>query len=251
MIDWSTAEMWLIRATMPIVPATAVSASSSGMLAATSAPNVISRMISVIGSEVISARWKSLLMTSEICFSALASPNCSMLKSRCAAWAARVAASVASTRSLATLSLPTSSKRSSAECPLAEIRAASPRTYGLSKARVYGVAARRRCTSSTTAWNDGSLARSDGLWMITSSVTCLGKALWIATEARPDSPTPLCAFSCVTMPAELPIANTSTTAPSHPQIASLRCPALQRPARAARFLLWPTSRLAISVQPLC
>ena len=45
MIDWSTGEIWLIRATMPIVPMTAVSASSSGMLAATNAPKVTSRMI--------------------------------------------------------------------------------------------------------------------------------------------------------------------------------------------------------------
>ena len=101
MIDWSTGEMWLIRATIPIVPSTAVSASRSGMKAATTAPKVISRMMSVIGSDVTRARLKSLLITSVICFSIDASPICATVKSGWAACAALVAFSVAPTLSFA------------------------------------------------------------------------------------------------------------------------------------------------------
>src|SRR5262249_35531156 len=73
--------------------------------------------------------------------------------------------------------------------------------------------------------------------MSTSSLTCFGKARWIAADPRPDSPTPLCEFSCVTVPVAFPNANTTNTSPSQPHIASLRCSALHRPARAARFRL--------------
>ena len=55
---------WLIGPIRPIVAITAVSASSSGTPAATRAPNAISRISSVIGSEVNSACLKSSLIGS-------------------------------------------------------------------------------------------------------------------------------------------------------------------------------------------
>jgi hypothetical protein len=69
---------WLIGPSRPIVPITAVTASSSGSPAATSAPNATIRMMSVIGSERYSARWKSFSNAFESALSALAPPNCSM-----------------------------------------------------------------------------------------------------------------------------------------------------------------------------
>src|SRR4029078_12259660 len=50
------AEMWLSNATRPIVPSTAVSASPTGIRAATTAPNVSSMLTSVIGREGRGAR---------------------------------------------------------------------------------------------------------------------------------------------------------------------------------------------------
>ena len=69
---------------MPIVAMTAVSASSSGTPAATSAPNAISRMIRVTGREVMSALPKSSWTTLLICCWVLASPNSPRVKPGCA-----------------------------------------------------------------------------------------------------------------------------------------------------------------------
>ena len=51
----SIGKMWLGIATRPIVAITAEIASSTGTPAATSAPNAITRMISVTGSDSVSA----------------------------------------------------------------------------------------------------------------------------------------------------------------------------------------------------
>ena len=68
------------------MPSTAVKPSSSGRPAATSAPNATSRMISVIGSERNSARWKSSSNASPSSFSADASPNSPTVTWGCARW---------------------------------------------------------------------------------------------------------------------------------------------------------------------
>ena len=62
MIDETESDIgstWLIAATSPSVASTAVSPSSSGMPAATSAPNAIRRMIRVSGTEKSPARLRS------------------------------------------------------------------------------------------------------------------------------------------------------------------------------------------------
>ena len=51
--------------------------------------------------------------------------------------------------------------------------------------------------------------------------------------ARPDSPTPLWALVWVFVPIAPPIMNAISANASQPQMAFLRCCALQRPARAA------------------
>ena len=78
---------WLIGPIRPSVPITAVTASSSGMPAATSAPKATTRISSVIGSERTSARLKSLSSALLSALSALASPNCSIRSFGCARWA--------------------------------------------------------------------------------------------------------------------------------------------------------------------
>ena len=55
---WMT---WLTTAPRPTVASTAESASSTGMPAATNAPNASRRMTNVTGTEVSSARCRSLL----------------------------------------------------------------------------------------------------------------------------------------------------------------------------------------------
>src|SRR5262249_59108954 len=55
----------------------------------------------------------------------------------------------------------------------------------------------------------------------------------IVRSARPDSPTLLWLCSSVFVPAAFPAMTAITTKASQPQIASLRCWALQTPARAA------------------
>ena len=62
------------------MPNTAVSASSSGIPAAKSAPNVMIRMISVIGRESVPALPRSLPYWSMTAFGALASPISPMKK---------------------------------------------------------------------------------------------------------------------------------------------------------------------------
>ena len=59
------------------MPATADSASSTGMPAATIAPKATTRMSSVIGSDSVSARLKSFSSVSASALPTLASPNCS------------------------------------------------------------------------------------------------------------------------------------------------------------------------------
>ena len=71
----SIGTIWLGSATRPSVAMTALNPSSSGMPAATRAPNATMRMISVIGSDSFSAFLKSSENDFDRAFSALASPN--------------------------------------------------------------------------------------------------------------------------------------------------------------------------------
>ena len=74
-VELETGMSWLMRPTMPIVPATAVRPSSSGRPAATSAPNASSRISRVMGSDSVSAFWRSVSNAAMSSFSELASPN--------------------------------------------------------------------------------------------------------------------------------------------------------------------------------
>ena len=111
---------------MPIVAITAVTPSSSGRPAATSAPNASSRITSVIGSEIVSAFLRSSSNIFETALPVLASPNCSMRSSGCAFCAAAVAARIGSTLSSAFSESPLISKFTATEWPSREICPALP-----------------------------------------------------------------------------------------------------------------------------
>ncbi len=90
--------------------------------------------------------------------------------------------------------------------------------------------------SRTAARKAGSVAFSVLLWTKTCSPATSGKALSTIFVARPESPTPRSFSASVCVPTLPPIMKATMTNASHPKMAVLRCAALQRPARAAKFL---------------
>ncbi len=99
---------------------TAVMPISSGSPAATSVPNVMVRMISVIGRESSPAFLRSSVIVALIALAPLAPPDCSTTRSGCLDCTAAVAARLGSTRSLASVESPAISKFTRAACPSAE-----------------------------------------------------------------------------------------------------------------------------------
>src|SRR5690242_17541534 len=75
---------WLTSAVSPSAASTAVMPSSRGMPAATSAPKASTRITSVTGTDVSSARWKSVLTRSLTAWLALASPTWPISSAGCA-----------------------------------------------------------------------------------------------------------------------------------------------------------------------
>ena len=123
LIDSSIGMKWLGMATSPSVAMTADRPSSSGTPAATIVPKARTRISSVIGSESVSAVWRSFSKAPMSSFSELAEPNCATEKSGLSFCTAFVTASVASTRALACLSDPGTSNASCTECLSGEMRA--------------------------------------------------------------------------------------------------------------------------------
>ena len=119
-----------MAAVRPPVAMTAVTPSSSGRPAATSAPNASSRITIVSGSESVSAFLRSSSNIFETALPVLASPNCSMFSSGCAFCAAAVAARIGSTLSSAFSESPLISKVTTAEWPSREIWPTLPLAYG-------------------------------------------------------------------------------------------------------------------------
>jgi hypothetical protein len=165
---------------------TAVIPISSGSPAATSVPNVMVRMISVIGSESCPAFARSSVMVSFTALLPLAPPNCSTSRPGCLACTAATAARLGSTRSLASVESPAISKLTKAACPSAET-ALAPDSGDLTFS-TYCSFDRRPVTSSTAARNSGSFTVSFSLRTNTTSSTGLRPARSSATSARWDSP---------------------------------------------------------------
>src|SRR4051812_8326455 len=117
----------------------------------------------------------------------------------------------------------------SAECRSGE-------TCGALMSRATPLAESRLFTSPSAALKRGLDASMDRLCTSTLSEASAGNARAAVLSARPDSPLPPSESAMFFIPAALPIARATSTKASQPQIAVLRWLALQRPARAARFM---------------
>ena len=109
---------------------TALPASSTGMPAAISAPNTASSRISVIGTEVSSALWKSLPIIVLAAWSVLASPASDTMRPGWAAWTRATAARSAATVASALACGPATLNVTSAVRPSAETRPWPPGPSG-------------------------------------------------------------------------------------------------------------------------
>ena len=190
LIDWSTAEIWLGIAIRPSVAATADRPSSSGRPAATSAPNASSRITSVIGSESVSARWKSSLNDFDRALLADAPPNSSTLRLEWVCCTFATAARIGSIRSSSCESLPRRSNCTSAERPSLLSWPVLPAAYGDFTFVMYRFALTSRITSATAgliaALSPDALACTRTL-----SVAVSGKPEWLAMRSpAPDWPVP-------------------------------------------------------------
>jgi hypothetical protein len=94
----SIGKIWLGIETRPIVASTAEIASSTGTPAATIAPNAITRISSVIGSDIVSALCRSLCTFLSSWAPEVASPNSSMRSAGLDRWASLTAATTGAIR---------------------------------------------------------------------------------------------------------------------------------------------------------
>ena len=108
---------WLMTEFSPKVASTAEKARSTGMPAATAAPNANSRMISVRGSETFRAWFRSPSILFDRTWSADAWPNSAMCISGCAFWSPATAVMTGWIRSLAVSTSPVMSNCTSADPP--------------------------------------------------------------------------------------------------------------------------------------
>src|SRR5918995_3358075 len=225
---------WLATATSPIVASTALSPSRSGIPAATTAPKATSRMISVTGTENSPAFFRSSVNVANSAFSVL-SPNEPTKKSGCAFCTSATRATTGSILSTASSEGPRISIRTSAECLSAEMNPLFPGSYGDFTFATASSSETPVMTAWTAALKAGSLAVSERLWIRTSSPAGCLKSSYRIVSARPDSPGPDVSKTIFFIGETRLIANKATAKASQPKIAFLRCCALQRAMRAARF----------------
>ena len=236
LIDSSTRMTWLKSAVSPSAAATAVMPSSSGMPAATSAPKATTRISSVTGSEVISARWKSFWMRFMIALLALASPNSPTnssgglaarrpsrpARARRDPWRVRIAGDLEGQQRrgpvLGALALVAALQR---RLDLRDRRHARQARDEL----VDGGAVLAAQQPAAAALDEHLLGRALG-------GNCCGQHL---VGRQRLAVAHVLGFS-VTVPTAPPITNATTTKASQPSTAVLRCAALQRAARAANVV---------------
>ncbi len=135
---------------IPIAPSTAVKPSTTGISAATSAPKASSRIASVIGSDVYSARLKSFVTVAPITWLALAMPNSSIRYSGFARCVPATASSAAWMCLSALSALPRTSNWMIAERPSDET---SPVCTGSSGERMFVSSGRR-----SSVWTSDAIA---------------------------------------------------------------------------------------------
>ena len=127
----------------------------------------------------------------------------------------------------------------SAECPSAEIWPSLPAASGERSFVTCGKPSSFASAWFTTALNSGSAAVAvfdctSTYSICSSSLKPASRMMWSALRA---SPTLTSFWSIVCMPIAPPMATEATTNASQPKMAVLRWRALQRPIRAAMFVL--------------
>ena len=127
----------------------------------------------------------------------------------------------------------------STEWPSFEICPSLPAASGERSLVTFGYVSSFAIAAVTTARNAGSDAVcvfdcTSTYSLCSSSLKPASRMMWSALRA---SPTLTSFWSIVTMPTAVPIANDAITNASQPKMAVLRCFALQRPIRAAMFVL--------------
>ena len=161
------------------------------MPAAASVPNATTRIASVTGTEVNSARRKSEEMRSLIALFALPSPNSPTRSCGCARWTAAVAASAGATRSAAVSGSPVSWKVSSAERPSRESCPALAGSSGDLIAAIAGTRSSRAVRSVTAARSSARSRAPLRLWSSTCSpARSVGNSFTSVRSACRESPMP-------------------------------------------------------------
>ena len=152
---------------------TAVTASSTGMPAATSAPNTTSSRISVTGMEVASALRKSLPTALLTAAEMLASPVSATTRSGCSACTAATACCAGWTADVASSGLPGTVKVTSALRPSADTSAVLPDPSGERMSAADLGSALSAAATCRAAWricgSDAKVAPADCAWISTLS----------------------------------------------------------------------------------
>ena len=219
--------------------------SSRGTPAATRAPKAIKRMSSVIGSEVTSAVLKSLLI--DVAHLVVGARVAELADRQLRVGGLRggdgpqrrVGALLG--RCLVAGDLEAGQGGVAVR---RDLRAVGGRRRG-SRSRRRRAAGRGGTGRRPPRRGSGGCSRSAvALCTSTISSALFGKAASTVRSARPDSPTPRWALSSVFVPTAPPTMKATITNASQPQIAVLRCSALQRPMRAATLRRSRSGRLA-------
>ena len=170
-VELLTGSQWLAIVSTPMAAVSAVTASSTGMPAATSAPNTSSSRISVIGTEVASA----LLKFSELLIACpmLASPDSAMRRSACFACTPATACCRVVAAWSTLLTLPGTLNVTSALRPSLDTSAWPPADSGvLTPVAYFGNAASDAATWAAACRMAGSVAKvapRDVAWISTFS----------------------------------------------------------------------------------
>ena len=129
-VEWSIGNRLLVMNTSPVAAKNAVSARTTGRMAARNAPNASSRIRTVTGMARISACEKSLPAESLAALPKLAVPNSSTRNPSCDFWTLATARSTGATRSIVCIMSPRTLNCTSAEWPSRETSIAPPRSSG-------------------------------------------------------------------------------------------------------------------------
>ena len=207
------------------------------MPAATSAPKASTRITSVTGTDVISARWKSVARRSLMALVALASPTWPISRSGCARCTAAVAASAGVDAVLRGVGIARDLERHQRGAAVGRELAGVVRVQWRLDRRDRRTRDRRATRSSDRRSQLGALQAAAAALDEHLLGGAPGRELAgqhpLGARASRRSRTP--PSFIVTTPAAEPSANATSTNANQPSTALRRCAALQRAARAVRL----------------